>query len=234
MGGGDAAHAVAVHAVVDDEQRASLRHHRGQRGLHRGGAGAGEQHGADRPGATPSSRGSRSRHSRMTSKNSGSRWQRSGVSSAWRTRGLVLAGPGLSRTHSRISHRHPVEGDVEDVEVAQPDAGRRAPGVRRLTSRGTACSLSPPCERSGASRPERSWRAARGAEHDVARWRSRRGRRPGLAAARTGRTPLPGPAPPRRRARPPAAGRARRRRRRPGGTRSRRSRARRGGRRRGR
>jgi hypothetical protein len=31
----------------------------------------------------------------------GSRWQRSGVSSACRTRALVLAGPGLSSTHSR-------------------------------------------------------------------------------------------------------------------------------------
>src|SRR5262249_56307099 len=47
------------------------------------------------------SRTSRSRQSRITSKNSGSRWQRSGVTSASRTSRLVLAGPGLSRIHSR-------------------------------------------------------------------------------------------------------------------------------------
>ena len=38
-----------------------------------------------------------SRTSRITAKNSGSRWQRSGVTSAWRTVGVVQAGPGLSR-----------------------------------------------------------------------------------------------------------------------------------------
>ena len=35
----------------------------------------------------------------------------------------------------------------------------------RLTMSGTRCSETPPCERSGASSPERSWRATGGAEH---------------------------------------------------------------------
>ena len=39
-----------------------------------------------------------SRTSRITWKNSGSRWHKSGVTSASRTVRVVLAGPGLSRT----------------------------------------------------------------------------------------------------------------------------------------
>jgi hypothetical protein len=56
---------------------------------------------AAKSGAQPATRTSLSRQSRITSKNSGSRWQRSGVSSARRTLAVVLAGPGFRRIHSR-------------------------------------------------------------------------------------------------------------------------------------
>ena len=49
-------------------------------------------------GPAPASVTSSSRQRRIISKHSGSRWQRSGITSARRTVGVVLAGPGLSRS----------------------------------------------------------------------------------------------------------------------------------------
>src|SRR5262245_57684056 len=67
----------------------------------------------------------------MTSKNSGSRWQRSGVTRASRTSRLVLAGPGLSRIHSRsltlsdpleVARQLPVGHDLVERLLLEPRA----------------------------------------------------------------------------------------------------------------
>ena len=49
----------------------------------------------------PASRVTSARQRRIMSKYSGSRWQRSGITSAARTVAVVLAGPGFRRIHSR-------------------------------------------------------------------------------------------------------------------------------------
>ena len=53
-----------------------------------------------------------------------------------------------------------VQRQVEGVEVAPAARRVDARAMRRLTISGTRCSEMPPCERSGASSADRSWRAA--------------------------------------------------------------------------
>src|SRR5713101_6572995 len=55
----------------------------------------------------PASATRRSRQRRTISKHSGSRWQRSSMTSAWRTVAVVLAGPGLSKIHMRRVRVYP-------------------------------------------------------------------------------------------------------------------------------